>query len=208
MYNTDDVVNGVHTRDCFHSLLDTALEYQEAQSNKAEDYFNVIRECLGIDFSIIYDADADILFNIDCNSETESCFEVTNNSNLKNFKKAAHKEIDRIFDFIETMVSDGIFSQNYYSYLKSREYVLEDLIRYYSLYTQTLSFLNSLTFERVATNSGLKGKEKDEAKEILDILSKDEQNKFRKKINTLLKTQELLKSRLDEVKSKKLTKSA
>lgn len=104
------------------------------------------------------------------------------------------------------MVSDGMFSQNYYSYLKSRECVLEDLIRYYSLHSQMLSFNNFLILERVSVNSGLE--EKDELKEILDILSDDKQNKIRKKINTLLKTQELLKSRLDEVKSKKLTKSA
>lgn len=177
MYNTDDIVNDVSTKDCFHSLLDMALELQEKNNEKAEEYFNIIRGCLGIDFSIIYDADADTLLNIDCYHDTEVCFEV---SPSKNTRKDMHEEIDRIFDLVGTVITDGIFSQSYYNYLKSRERVLENLIHYYNLYTNMLPVNDFLLFNRVTKNSDLKEKGQNEIKDMIGILSNNKKRNKKK----------------------------
>lgn len=205
MYNTDDIVNGVSTRDCFHSLLDMAYFYKEQNQEKAETYFDVIRTCLGIDFSTIYNADADILFHMDCSYDTETCFEVTYKSNEGKQSEAMHKEIDRIFDSIELMVSDGNFSKYYYIYLKSRKRILEDLIHYFEVYITMLPITNRLQAKRVIANSQIQGKQEEEIHAMMDILSNQESDKIERKINALLRTKELLETRLEEVNKKVLT---
>lgn len=117
MYNTCDYVNGVSTKDCFHHILEEALDLKE--QNKYEEsfpYFDILRKCLGLDFSIFYGCDVPNLF----------CFE----SSGKYDRDSMHQEIEDAFLDFSVMVQNGCFSSSYLDYLKVRERVLCCLIRY------------------------------------------------------------------------------
>ncbi len=203
MYN-NDIVNDVSIRECFHSILDLALEHKEINLQKSEEYFDIIRRCLGIDFSVIYNINKGIIFQTDYSDYTEDCFEtnlkIDYNGKTKDetnvdfesriTKKHMHEYIDKTFDLITPMVVDGNFNNEYYNYLKERSIILEDLLHYFKAYYQVLPINRHMRNMNDSKESELQ-----ELKEIITIT----------KIDTLEKTQKLLNSRLEEVKAKTLT---
>ena len=117
MYNSCDYVNGVSTKECFHHLLDQAMELKEEKKYKeCFPYFDVIRKCLGIDFSLFYEFDR---------NQSISCFESSGRYDLGYM----HQEIEYAFSLFGIMVQDGYFSLNYLSYLNMREKILMKLIK-------------------------------------------------------------------------------
>lgn len=203
MYNNSDIINDVSIRECFHSILDAALEHKKIAWDESEKYFDIIRKCLGIDFSEIYNVDKDIILIMDYSYYTEECFEtnfkIDYNEKTKDetdldferriTKRYMHEYIDKTFDLITPMVVNGNFNDEYYSYLKDRSVVLEDLIHYFETYSQVLP-LNRL----IRNMNDSKEREKQELSEIITIT----------KIEKLKKTQKLLNSRIEEIKAKSL----
>ena len=102
MYQTDDIENGITIKDCFKNLVELAWETRGVDPSLADKFFDILVECLGVDFRLTFDVerDRDLVLN-------------GNVSNLisNNFRAmvACTSNIDSLFKRFPYMVKEGRF---------------------------------------------------------------------------------------------------
>ena len=121
MYQTDDIENGITIKDCFKNLVELAWETRELDEELANRFFDILVECLGIDFRLSFLIDKELAPN----GNTATLI-------LNNFRNvsACTSSIDSLFSNFSYMVKDRRFSHEYMEYLQSRKSVLLELIAY------------------------------------------------------------------------------
>jgi len=123
MYQTDDIENGITIKDCFKNLVELAWETRGVDPSLADKFFDILVECLGVDFRLTFDVerDRDLVLN-------------GNVSNLisNNFRAmvACTSNIDSLFKRFPYMVKEGRFSPEYVEFLQQRRNVLLELIAF------------------------------------------------------------------------------
>lgn len=120
MYQTDDMVNGITIKDCFKNLVELAWETRGIDVNLADKFFDILVECLGIDFRLTFEVDKEL-----ANGNTTNLI-------LNNFSTLAGciAMIDSAFKNYSFMVHEGRFSPEYAEYLQQRRNILLELINY------------------------------------------------------------------------------
>lgn len=63
MYQTDDIENGITIKDCFKNLVELAWETRELDEELANRFFDILVECLGIDFRLSFLIDKELAPN-------------------------------------------------------------------------------------------------------------------------------------------------
>ena len=123
MYQTDDIENGITIKDCFKNLVELAWETKTVDPSLADKFFDILVECLGVDFRLAFDVERDR--DLVLNGNTAILI-------LNNFRNvsACTSSIDSLFSNFSYMVKDRRFSHEYMEYLQSRKTVLLELIAY------------------------------------------------------------------------------
>ncbi len=123
MYQTDDMENGITIKDCFKNLAELAWETRAIDSSLADKFFDILVECLGVDFRLTFEVDRDR--------------ELVPNGNVaslisNNFRtmSACISNIDLLFRNFPYMVKEGSFSPEYVLFLQQRRNVLLELIAF------------------------------------------------------------------------------
>lgn len=121
MYQTDDIVNGITIKDCFKNLAELAWETRPLDEGLANKFFDILVECLGVDFRISFEVDKELISDGN-----------TTNLILNNFRSpnGCASMIDSLFNNFDYIVQEGQFSNQYLAYLQNRRTILEELINY------------------------------------------------------------------------------
>lgn len=123
MYQTNDIENGITIKDCFKNLVELAWETRTVDPSLADKFFDILVECLGVDFRLTFDVDRDRDLAPDGN--------VANliSNNFRNMS-ACTSNIDSLFKSFSYMVKEGRFSPEYVEFLQQRRNVLLELIAF------------------------------------------------------------------------------
>lgn len=123
MYQTDDMENGITVKDCFKNLVELAWETRGVDSSLADKFFDILVECLGVDFRLTFNIDRDK----DLTPNGSFANLISNNFRTVS---ACTSNIDLLFKSFPYMVRDGRFSSEYVLFLQQRRNVLLELIAF------------------------------------------------------------------------------
>lgn len=122
MYQNEDMINNISVEECFKNLIELAWETKKFDPNLANKFFDILVECLGVDFRISFNIDK-TLTNNQVNLVLNNFYNASSGVNaLKSFFKS--------FSY---MVHEGKFSEEYLTYLLNRREILSELIEYQNL---------------------------------------------------------------------------
>lgn len=120
MYQTDDVENEITIKDCFKNLVELAWETRALDVDLANKFFDILVECLGVDFRLTFEVDKELVSGNMANL-------ILNNFRTLN---GCVSFIDQIFNNFDYLVHEGKFSPEYREYLQQRRDILLELISY------------------------------------------------------------------------------
>lgn len=122
MYQNEDMINNISVEECFKNLIELAWETKKFDPNLANKFFDILVECLGVDFRISFNIDK-TLTNNQVNLVLNNFYNASSGVNaLKSF-----------FKNFSYMVHEGKFSEEYLTYLLNRREILSELIEYQNL---------------------------------------------------------------------------
>lgn len=122
MYQNEDMINNISIEECFKNLIELAWETKKFDADLANKFFDILVECLGIDFRISFNIDKTLINN-------------QVNLVLNSFHNASSgvNALKTVFKSFSYMVHEGKFSEEYLTYILNRREILNELIQYQTL---------------------------------------------------------------------------